>query len=176
MSDDDLTVPEANNKALADRLRVTIKHTGLTLDGFAAKISVSVSGIKKWLTGAADPSFSAMTKVSRVSGVSLDWLSTGDGPMRPNETLAAAIHAQQTATDRELMGRCIDAISKLYQELNIKLPMLDMGREAADLHDEVLGSGAATIEEYLPVIRVLIAQKRRALLAAPPSGKLQDSA
>lgn len=176
MTGDDLTVSELDHKALADRLRATIKETGWTLDGFAAKISVSVSGVKKWLSGTATPSFSAMTKVSRVSGVSLDWLATGDGPMRPGEAQPVATLGAEATTDRELLGRCIDQISKLYEELNIRLPTLDMGREAAALYDEIVATGARSIEEYLPMLRVLIAQRRRALLTAPPSRKLQDSA
>lgn len=113
-------------------------------------------------------------------GISPDWLFLGAEPVLLSERsgeISNTINASNsTPTDRELMGRCIDAINKLYQELNMKIPMVDMGREAADLHDEVTASGAASLEEQLGAIRILIVQRRRALLTPSPSSKHQGSA
>jgi len=45
----------------------------------AADLGVSASGIKKWLSGAADPGFRHLLKISEVCNVSLDWLAFGEG-------------------------------------------------------------------------------------------------
>ncbi len=113
-------------------------------------------------------------------GISPDWLFLGAEPVLLSERSDKASNLMDASnsmpTDRELMGRCIDAINKLYQDLNMKIPMVDMGREAADLHDEVAASGATGLEEQLGAIRFAIAQRRRAILTAPPSSKQQGSA
>lgn len=86
-----------------------------------------------------------------------------------------AAPTENITIDPVLFGRCLDAIHKLFQELNIKAPSTTLGEEAALIYQDVAASGLASLDEQLVAIRALIAQRRRALLAAPPS-KQQGSA
>lgn len=163
-----------HDQGFVERLRAAVGEESIA--AFSKRCRVPAASLAGYLRGENEPTRPTLVKISFAANVSLSWLMTGSGPMRPGEAYEVPPPGAVAATDRELMGRCVDQLIKLYQELGIKLPMLDMGREAADLHDEVLASGATTVDEFLVALRVLIAQKRRALITAPPSGKLQDSA
>ncbi len=174
----DLTEVDRNRKLLGERLRAAISASDLTIDAFANGVGASLSGVRKWLSGAAEPAFSSIAIAAKITKVRLDWLATGEGPMRPGEAAPApeaAAPAENITIDPVLFGRCLDAINKLFQELNIKAPSTTLGEEAALIYQDVAASGLASLEEQLVAIRALIAQRRRALLAAPPS-KQQGSA
>jgi transcriptional regulator with XRE-family HTH domain len=100
MNEPNETVRDLNRKAIAERLRLAISETGLTLDRFATDAGVSVSGLKKWLSGVSDPAFGSIVDAARVAGVRLDWLATGKGPMRDDD---AARPASPEAYDPEIV-------------------------------------------------------------------------
>lgn len=167
-------------QGFVERLKAVIGNDSIR--SFSAKAGMSHGALAGYVRGENEPTRVMLAKIATAANVNLTWLITGEGPMRPGEAAPVAepavppSSADRMPTDRELMGRCIDAINKLYQDLNMKIPMVDMGREAADLHDEVSASGATGLEEQLGAIRFAIAQRRRAILTAPPSSKQQGSA
>lgn len=60
---------------------------------------VSVSTIQRYIRGEVDPSLEGMMRLAHQAGVSLDWLATGEGPMRsdaPSPTPGAGRAAAQT--------------------------------------------------------------------------------
>lgn len=61
------------------RLREAIKIGGQTQESLAAEVGVSLSGLRKWLSGATDPGLSGVAAAAAICGVSLDWLATGEG-------------------------------------------------------------------------------------------------
>lgn len=178
MTDHDLTDTLGNRKAFAERLKVAIAQAGRTQEVLASDVGLSLSGFRKWLYGDTEPQMSGLVRAADALGVTIEWLATGVGPMRPGEAAPApepAAPADTITIDPVLFGRCLDAINKLFQELNIKAPSTTLGEEAALIYQDVAASGLASLEEQLVAIRALIAQRRRALLSAPPS-KQQGSA
>lgn len=85
MNEPNETVRELNRKAIAERLKLAIGETRMTLDSFATAAGVSVSGLKKWLAGVSDPAFGSIVDAARVANVRLDWLASGKGPMRDGD-------------------------------------------------------------------------------------------
>lgn len=73
----DPIVPESDLANFPVRLRLTIP-AGTSLEAFAEKIGVSISGLKKWLAGNAEPGLRYLCAIARVTGASLDWLCGGD--------------------------------------------------------------------------------------------------
>jgi transcriptional regulator with XRE-family HTH domain len=73
----DLAVPESELSNFPVRLRLTIP-AGTSLDVFAEKIGVSISGLKKWLAGNAEPGLSYLCAIARVTDASLNWLCGGE--------------------------------------------------------------------------------------------------
>ena len=52
---------------------------------YAAEVAgVSPDMLAKYLDGSSRPRFDSMAKLALTGGVSLDWLATGEGPMRPD--------------------------------------------------------------------------------------------
>ncbi|OSQ41646.1 XRE family transcriptional regulator [Thalassospira sp. MCCC 1A01428] len=76
-----LTKEEMFRKDLAERLKLALAQSGFTQEVLAEKIGVSLSGVKKWLTGTSDPKWSSIVSISEVCGVSVEWLATGSGAM-----------------------------------------------------------------------------------------------
>lgn len=73
----------AKSHPLGQRLKAAMagRHTQESL---AEAVGASLSGVKKWLSGVADPGWSSVVAVAAACEVSLDWLATGQGPMRPS--------------------------------------------------------------------------------------------
>ena len=57
---------------------------------FAIKAGLSVQSFHKYISGISEPTRPVMNSIAEAAGVHLEWLSTGRGPMRKNETLSAA--------------------------------------------------------------------------------------
>ena len=54
----------------------------------AAAAGVAKSTFQSWVTGERDPSFIALARLCAATGFSLDWLATGEGPMRRTDGAA----------------------------------------------------------------------------------------
>ena len=134
------------------------------------------STFQNWVEGKSDPSFEGLSKFAAASGVSLDWLATGE----ESSTAALPVAAPADQVDQALMGRCADAFGKLYKELGIALSLTDLGRLAAEAYNDMAAAGAGDMDipTQLAVIKGLVAKHRRELLseaAANASGKRSAS-
>lgn len=78
---DKLPVSSPDAAGFGRRLKAAMvgRHTQESL---AESIGASVSGVKKWLSGSADPGWSYVVAAAAACEVSLDWLATGEGPQR----------------------------------------------------------------------------------------------
>jgi transcriptional regulator with XRE-family HTH domain len=148
-----------------------------TQKSMSLRLGMSENTWQSYERGVHFPKFETLEKLHEL-GFNPGWIVTGEGPMRPGYPgfdPEPAAPADTITIDPVLFGRCLDAINKLFQELNIKAPSTTLGEEAALIYQDVAASGLASLEEQLVAIRALTAQRRRALLAAPPS-KQQGSA
>jgi transcriptional regulator with XRE-family HTH domain len=85
MTGHDLTDTLGNRKAFAERLKVAIAAAGRTQEALAADVGLSLSGFRKWLYGDTEPQMSGLVRAADALGVTIKWLATGEGPMRPGE-------------------------------------------------------------------------------------------
>ncbi len=56
----------------------------------AAAAGVAKSTFQSWLTGERDPSFIALARLCAATGFSLDWVATGNGPVRRTDGASQA--------------------------------------------------------------------------------------
>ena len=123
----DHTVSEENRKLFAERLKLAMKGR-YTQETLAEAIGASLSGVKKWLSGASDPGWSSVVAAASACNVSLDWLATGTGEMRPTETTPSSA---AEPIDEILMGRVVEGISVVYKEMGARISSRDLGIAAA---------------------------------------------
>ncbi|MFT4048001.1 MAG: hypothetical protein QM661_15100 [Solimonas sp.] len=64
-------------------------HKGAGRQNFVAQMfHISQKGARKWLEGEAMPRLSRIPQIATRCGVNGEWLLTGQGPMRPDESTA----------------------------------------------------------------------------------------
>jgi len=97
-----------------ERLEIAIQ--GSSVRGFAAKTGLSEGTLRVYLRGKTFPTLDRLDQISRAAGVSVEWLATGEGPMRPGE--AAPSEAE-------------------FAERSARIPFLDV---------EVSAGGGAVVE------------------------------
>ncbi|MDH5638749.1 MAG: helix-turn-helix domain-containing protein, partial [Nitrospinota bacterium] len=51
----------------------------------AQRAGISESGIRKWLKGETEPALGNLVALAQLAEVNVEWLATGDGPMRKGE-------------------------------------------------------------------------------------------
>ena len=78
MVETDTKSHKPQNSGFSNRLALVIKGNYGYAE-FANKVGVSVSGLKKWLSGTSEPGLSKLVAIAKVAGVSLEWLAAGDG-------------------------------------------------------------------------------------------------
>ena len=71
----------ASREAFGARL-AALADQQKSVERFAKDIGVSPSALRKWLKGHAEPRRDTLVALARAAGVSVEWLATGEGPMR----------------------------------------------------------------------------------------------
>lgn len=168
----DLTIPESKGQ-FGFRLRQAIPK-GMTQQVFATKIGASVSGLRKWLAGDAEPGIGYLPRIAEVTGVSIEWLATGEGPMIRCEKTEPPQHesspvgnaALLASHDEELMGRLVDGILAVYKEEGVGLPPRDLGRLAERMRIDLINDYDDPDERRIAV-KAALSQLRRNLRDAP---------
>lgn len=67
--------------AFKDRLKLVVESFS-TIREMARKAGLSESAIRKWLKGDSEPSLGNLVTLARIGQVRVEWLATGQGPMR----------------------------------------------------------------------------------------------
>lgn len=83
-----------NSDAFPERLKSIIGS--MSMRTFGGMCELSEGAIRKYLSGQSDPSRTALTSMARVGGVHLEWLATGEGPMRRDQGHDETSQARQT--------------------------------------------------------------------------------
>lgn len=87
------------NNEMKDRIREAAGLIG-GLRRLSEKAEIVESTIAKWVAGTTEPKAQGMASVAKATGVSLDWLIAGQGPMRPNETNKRPIKSDYVSIQR----------------------------------------------------------------------------
>lgn len=154
---------EASRKAFGERLRASIPP-GMTISEFAGAIGASVSGLKQWLVGKSEPARKYLGPAASVANVSLVWLVTGEGEMRPGIGAPATSPPARGEAERDadLYGRVLEAISAVYKEVGWGKSLRDLGVEAARIADDLAADGLAP-EDKPAAVKAAAAMLRRQL-------------
>lgn len=128
----------------------------------------SVDMLISYAKGRIDAPFQVLTKLAEATGVSLDWLATGKGPMRLSKTDQAITSVVgPIEIDEELHGRVVDGIVKLYDAEKVRLQPIDLGRLSVRMYADILAAGPTSRDEQLVALRYALEQLRRQLRTPP---------
>lgn len=89
-------VSEPNSDAFADRIDLIINSVGGNSE-FARKCGASESVVRSWRKGDSDPSRKRLIAIAEAFDVSLVWLATGTGEMRPDTSKAQRLQNSDLA-------------------------------------------------------------------------------
>lgn len=157
---------------LANRIREARKFLRLTQAEFAAKTGVSERSLQGFERGRGVPSGETLLKIAEL-GLNPGWLLIGTGNMllRDRQDDGPA-HGD---LDRELMGRVVDAITRLYRDLAISLSPVDLGRLSAEKYAEIAAASSDPAER-MAMVKLMAVQLRKELLAPPQADARKDRA
>lgn len=124
----------------SERLRIALEDRSAY--SLSKSLNVSTSTAEKWLKGTSEPGLSNLCALAKSLGVSIQWLATGEGPMRTHPRPASTSGSVAGLLDVSLLARLTDGIVQVYRDLGREFPIPKAVEEAVLLHDEI----AAAIE------------------------------
>lgn len=124
----------------SERLRIALEDRSAY--SLSKSLNVSTSTAEKWLKGTSEPGLSNLCALAKNLGVSIQWLATGEGPMRAHPRSHPAAGAVSGILDVSLLARLTDGIVQLHREFGQEFPIPTAVEEAVLLHDEI----AAAVE------------------------------
>jgi len=101
-----------SNVEIGKRLKQMRLDIGDGKLGISAKAGVSARTWSRWEEGAADMSASALARICKFNGYSLDWLLAGDGQMRRDEA------AGDQRLDVELLEIVIETVEDVVRSFH----------------------------------------------------------
>jgi hypothetical protein len=106
--------PEVGTGARAMRLRQAVDSAGGTV-AIARQLGMPIGTLSRYRRG-REMKVSAMIQLAQATGVQLEWLATGEGPMRAGEPPPAARPAAAQPEPLRLFGRVrIDRLVDAYE-------------------------------------------------------------
>lgn len=107
---------------MADRMRRARLKAKLSQQELAGKIGVQRSAVAQWeKTGGNLPSMHHLIDIALATGVTLEWLGTGRGPIKPDEeTWTPAVQSLDYAQD-ETEYQCLQDLRRLPHRLRENL-------------------------------------------------------
>lgn len=100
-------------RGFGERLRLALGRQ--SLNSLATASGVAHSLLRKYLAG-SEPGLDKAARIAQSLGVTLSWLATGEGPMRPESEQTG--HAPPV--DEALMEDCIVVVEELFDELGAR--------------------------------------------------------
>lgn len=157
-------------ETVAERIRLVRADT--PQDMFAGQLGVHPQTIGKYERGLVVPGGDVLTRF-RGLGISIDWLLTGEGEMRPSRqpTPSGDSPPATASLDNELVGLIVEGISMVYKEAGAALSPRELGRLIARFHTDTLAAveGDDDPGTRRAVLRALLAQLRRDLRSSDAS-------
>jgi transcriptional regulator with XRE-family HTH domain len=150
---------------LGKRLRLLRKSTDKSdQKSFAVALGVSQSALSSYERGQSDPSSKALAAYARLTGVSLDWLLTGEGGMfsDPEKSSPARVRPE---IDPVVIGEIGRLLVRVEKELGIDLPAIVLLAEQARSWNALVerAEDPRDTEELLSLLPWLEARMRRTL-------------
>ncbi|TSK08570.1 MAG: bacteriophage CI repressor [Geobacter sp.] len=99
-----------NQGQFKDRLKLAIGDK--SINSFAQKCEMPESLLRKYLSGVTLPGLDKLVAITKTAGVSINWLATGEGPVRSNE-----LQKDRVGVDEELLEAAIEISEELLETL-----------------------------------------------------------
>ncbi len=117
-----VNVRGSNIDPFCERVNYAIKRAGGTTKA-ADKAGVSQSVIRKWRSGASDPSRSRLVKLAAAANLSVAWLAAGEGSPEPHvaDTETAAVPIELEPVDLQVLELSIEMLEAALFEQHLKM-------------------------------------------------------
>lgn len=104
-----------NSDIFQNRLKKLIGSDSVR--SFAHRCGLSDSVLRKYLAGKSEPGMSALISMARAGKVTIQWLATGEGPMKAEEKEKGGGESEKRADfDLERLQLAIETIEEALQE------------------------------------------------------------
>lgn len=128
--------PEWADWGFHDRLNHLLAREK-SASAFARKAGLSQSGLHRIEAG-GDPTLKTLVAIADAAGVTVQWLATGEGPIRVGQIAAEAPDAPTASPlDKWLFSRVIDGIRRVYKRAGGQLPTVNEVEMALDMHNRI---------------------------------------
>lgn len=137
---------------------------------FASKIGVHKEMVGKYERGQNVPGGDVLTRMREVFGVSLDWLLTGQGQMRREESVldpacsSATFEAQAVAA--AFYGQVLEQVAAVYKDCGVTASLAQIGAEAAEIAGDLSSPDFPTAADKAIGLKGSVNVLRRRLQAA----------
>lgn len=162
---------DADPGTLAGRIALLVGNA--SVNAFASRCGFSESLLRKYLAGSI-PGADKLVAMARAAGMSVEWLATGEGPMRADDRVASPVPAstsrqmpEPSRIDEDLHGRVVEGIARVHGEEGARLAPRHLGQIAARIHGDLLAAYDAP-EERPVGLKLALEQLRRELRMSPP--------
>lgn len=142
--------------ALAARVEEVADAIG-TRRRAAAAAGISPQQLHNLISGKSAPSFLVAGRLAAEAGYDLHWLFTGEGP----KLRTAPEPPSPVELDPRLFGRLLDALTKVYQELGVRIGAAELGAIAAEEYKDVAAAAADSEDEQIAMVKLVAARHRR---------------
>lgn len=103
--------------------RLTLAFGGETPHSFAKKCGFGDSVLRPYLKGVALPGLEKLVLIAKTAGVNIEWLATGEGPMRPGEE-AILLHQSQAPPTTPRQQEHVTDVVNIQELLNMTAEVL----------------------------------------------------
>lgn len=135
---------ETTGMTLGEKLRAARKRAGLTQEQLAGKLLVSRQAVTKWESDRGLPDVENLKQLSKLLGVSVDYLLQADGMEVP--VLREPIDLKDYPYDRTLSGRWVKKAGQKDQIVREKYPGAEIRRL---LGKQLLTKSEKTVDNLL---------------------------
>lgn len=113
------------------RIRLARRHAGLSQAALAAAVGVQRSAVSHWEAQRGKPSMNHMRQLALLTGVQIEWLATGRGPMTPSaDTLLDSVAAVDAVLVEDPQERRLLAAFR-GASVQSRLPLLELAEQLA---------------------------------------------
>jgi len=125
-----------NSDLFKERLQLIISREK-SRSAFAKKCGVAESLLRNYLGGTSLPGMDKLIAMTEAAGVSIDWLATGEGPMRRDQVERAPepYSEERIGWDPELMTEIIQKFEKALTDRKAYVSPVEKGKMYAKLYE-----------------------------------------
>lgn len=134
----DMTGKLKVDDGFAERLRLAIGEE--SENAFATRSGVSRPLLRQYLTG-SEPGMTKLVAIARAAGVSVEWLATGEGPMRPQAGRDDGVSSTANAArqiDRDLLALVHEKVAEVFRAENAGVSKRQLANEIARVYDDLV--------------------------------------